>query len=116
MTKTAIRITTNNEIIIENIPNDFEKAEYEYLKSSVGGYIESVPLESPTDNLTMWCNEEGKLDGLPVNFAATHLWELSYGKTDIIMGDIVITGGADEDGETLGLTKEQEEKLLSIFA
>jgi|LauGreDrversion4_2_1035121.scaffolds.fasta_scaffold673112_1 hypothetical protein len=115
MSKTAIRITTNSEIIIETIPEGSDKAEYQYLKSSVGGYIQAVPLEKPVDDLTMWCNEEGKIDGLPFNFVATYLWELSYGKTDLIMGDIVITGGADDEGETLGLTKEQEDKLLSVL-
>ena len=40
--------------------NEFEKKNsYEFLRNTVGGYIEHVPMESLGD-IDMWCNEEGK--------------------------------------------------------
>jgi hypothetical protein len=37
------------------------------------------------------------------NVIATHLWEKSFGMTDIIMGDVVFTGGTDDEGDNLVL-------------
>ena len=45
---------------------------------------------------------------LPHNRRAQELWDKVFGAgTDYIVGDIVLTGGANEDGETLGLTDAQ---------
>jgi hypothetical protein len=56
----------------------------------------------------MWCNEEGKIHGLAHNPFAQFMWDKAYGAhTDYIVGDIVLTGGTDDEGETLGLTDEQ---------
>ena len=56
------------------------------------------------DNLTLWCNEEGKLiNGMQPNIIGTHMWEKSFGMTDIIMGDVVFTGGTDDEGDNLAL-------------
>lgn len=78
---------------------------YDLLSASVGGWIECVSLR--TRNADMWVNEEGKLNGLPQNPHATALWVEEYGTTDIIVGNIIITGGVDNEGETLGLSDEQ---------
>lgn len=82
---------------------------YNLISGAVGGWIECVSL--PTLGVDMWVNEEGKLIGLPVNTAGTALWESEYGRTDIIVGDIIITGGVDDEGDTLGLTEEAIESL-----
>lgn len=56
----------------------------EELNEFVGGYIEIV---STTDGRIMVLNEEGKLNGLPVNLAATIL----YGNpNDVIVGDVLV--------------------------
>lgn len=55
------------------------------LQGFVGGYIEIVPLHGTTQILVV--NEEGKLTGLPVNPAATAVWEVVYGPTDVVVGD-----------------------------
>lgn len=90
---------------------DFDKGNsYELLRSAVDGWIECVSL-SPTAD--MWINEEGKINRLPQNPTATGLWVDLYGYTDVIMGNVVITGGADEEGETLGLTDEQVDYYMS---
>ena len=83
------------------------------LQDAVGGYIEAVDL---ADNLTMWVNEEGKLNGLPINPMATMLWEKHFGFTDVIVGDVIFTGGTGSEGETLGLSEETAEELRKLFS
>jgi hypothetical protein len=87
---------------------------YELIREGVGGWIECVAL--PELNADMWVNEEGKLVGLPFNASGTALWVSHYGLTDIILGDIVITGGADDEGDTIGLTEEALAKVLALVA
>lgn len=74
------------------------------LQGAVGGYIQAVDLN---ENLTMWLNEEGKLEGLDTNLFGTLLFRQRFGDVDTIVGNIVLTGGTDDEGETLGLTEEQ---------
>lgn len=83
------------------------------LQDAVGGYIEAVDL---SDNLTMWVNEEGKLNGLPINPMATMLWEKHFGFTDVIVGNVIFTGGTGSEGETLGLDEQTAEELRKLFS
>lgn len=91
-----------------------EGKSYNLLRESVGGWIECVAL--PNLDIDMWVNEEGKLNGLAPNTIGTMLWITQYGYTDLIVGDIVLTGGADSEGTTLGLTDEQLESLLDFVS
>ena len=34
------------------------------------------------------------------------MWEGVYGQTDVILGDVIFTGGTGSEGETLGLDEE----------
>lgn len=80
--------------------------EYEAISGAVGGMIQCVPLSD--SGLMLWCNEEGKLIGLPYNQGATNVWTRYWGKTDVMVGDCVITGSIDWDSElSLGLTPAQ---------
>jgi len=91
---------------------DFEAGNsYDTIKDAVGGWIECVHL--PSLGADLWVNEEGKLIGLPINAYGTKLWAKEYGRTDIIVGDIIITGGADEEGDTLGITPTQLAGVLA---
>jgi len=73
--------------------------------------IECVEL---TDELTMWVDEEGLYEPKPVNPIATVIAECvgvrnqgmtGGGLVDLgYRGDVVFAGGADEEGETLGLS------------
>ena len=64
----------------------------------------------------MWVNEEGKMDGLPYNNIASRLFDKVFGVfVDEIVGDVIISGGTDDDGETLGLTDDQIEKLTTVL-
>jgi hypothetical protein len=90
-----------------------EETSYDMLSKGCGGYTQAVELNN---NLTLWCNEEGKLNGLEVNIVAQKFWEEAYGATDIIVGDVVFTGGCDQAGNTLGLSQKLIEKILAAAA
>ena len=80
--------------------------EYEALRDAVGGMIQMVPLSD--SDMLLWCHEEGKLIGLPYNEKATKMWVKYWGKTDVMVGDCVITGGVDWESElSKGLTPAQ---------
>ena len=104
----ALVLTTNNTIEVEQDTDEF--VSYATLSRAVGGMIEAVTLPS---GLTLWVNEEGKLDGLPVNEYATRLFVSAFGAVDVIVGNAIITGGADDEGETLGLTDAQVAELVA---
>ena len=53
---------------------------------------------------------------LPHNPFGQALWEKSYGRTDYIVGDVVITGGVDDEGETISLTDEQIISITKVVA
>lgn len=59
----------------------------EEMQEIVGGYIEFVWL-SPF--YLMVVNEEGKLNGLPMNDSATDLLRLYKDTTDFIVGDVLV--------------------------
>jgi hypothetical protein len=103
----ALRINTDftTEIL------DLEEDTLGKLQGAVGGWVQAVDLH---DDLTLWCNEEGKLTGLPTNVIGTHLWEKSFGTTDIIMGDIVFTGGTGDQGENLALPHAWQVQLQEL--
>lgn len=109
----ALVLTTHNTVEIEQDNEEF--VSYATLSRAVGGFIEAVNLPN---GLTLWVNEEGKLDGLPVNEYATRLFVSAFGAVDVIVGNAIVTGGADDDGETLGLTDKQIADLVAdlLFA
>jgi hypothetical protein len=78
------------------------------MQAVVDGWVQCVDL---TEDVSLWCNEEGKMVGLPVNPVGTSVWVHQYGETDIIVGNIVLTGGADEEGELTDITPEALEAV-----
>ena len=99
---TAVIIKTNGSKMtgVFNADNS-----YTVISDAVGGLIELVSLTK--HDADMWINENGKYECEFQNPIATALWAEMYGTTDVIMGDVIITGGSDAEGETLGLTNEQ---------
>ena len=76
------------------------------LQEAVGGYIEAVyPFDDP---VALIVNEEGKLDGLPLNRALRHKNGEIY---DILAGNILVVGLGEEDFSSLSpeLMKKYEE-------
>ena len=84
---------------------------YNLISQAVGGWIEVVGLDKRQADL--WVNEEGKLKGLPQNPIATSLFMEEHGRMDVIVGNVIITGGTDENGDTLGLTPEQVDNFIN---
>lgn len=95
---------------VEVIP--FIDDQLKTLQDAVGGYIEAITL---SDDLVMWVNEDGKMNRLPFNQAATSLFMKYRGGADFIVGNVVLTGGADADGNTLGINEAQIQQL-KVFA
>lgn len=63
----------------------------EDMQAAVGGYIEHVGVHVTIDDVLykhLIVNEEGKLDGLPVNVKATEIVNF-IGIADIIVGDAI---------------------------
>lgn len=73
-------IKTTGEII-ETEPKNGIDFQLDELQAVVGGFIEIVHL---SNGKIMVVNEEGKLDGLPVNNKASELYP------DIIVGDVLV--------------------------
>lgn len=77
-------------------------AALEELQAAVGGNLELVPLFDyyRGDECVVFCNEEGKLHGLPVNTRATEDWNLNLGignsLVDVLCGDVAVVQGDDE--------------------
>ena len=86
------------------------KNELSRLQGIVGGYIEVVPF-TREDKVCIICNEEGKINGLPLNRALYNEDEIC----DITAGTFFIVGDDYENGEFVSLTDEQEEKYLNQF-
>jgi hypothetical protein len=103
MTTLAIHITTSGEV------RELDSIELETLQKAVGGWVQAIGLRP---DLTLWLNEESKLLGLPHNQIGQAFWDNVYGEgTDYITGDVVFTGGTDEDGETLALSDDIAEAV-----
>ena len=60
------------------------------MQGFVGGYIEIIGVGEKF----LVLNEEGKLNGLEINQKATEIFQKYYGKTDLIVGDVLL---ADEN-------------------
>ena len=87
--------------------------ELSQLQATVGGYIEAV---YPSQNTTLWCNEDAKHLGLAINDAATMLWRaLQPASTDVLRGAVVVTGGADGSGDSLAIAPETEAVIAALI-
>ncbi len=78
------------------------------LQRAVGGYIEAIyPYE---DKVGLVCNEEGKIEGLPLNRA---IYSKSGEMFDIIAGTFLIVGLSEDNFSEL--TSELAEKYAKLF-
>ncbi len=69
------------------------------LQGFVGGWIEYVPTKQP---VTLYCNEEGKIEGLPHNVTATKAFGQEI-DPDYLVGDVIVLGPIDGEGENTSL-------------
>lgn len=102
MSVTGIVIPADEQQPIYKYEFSGELHEYQQI---VGGLIE--PLDVP--DATIWMNEEGHLEGLPMNLRATDLlYEAApaWRGFAIIVGDAYVTGQADDEGDTMSVPDE----------
>jgi hypothetical protein len=69
--------------------------ELKQLRDAVGGHIEALPYwdEWQGRQCVAFCNEEGKLDNLPLNIPATMMWQAAMEPNkldDVLCGNIII--------------------------
>lgn len=99
----ALRIPVDGDVQVVDVDITLS-----WLQEQVGRYIEPVYVDQVlTDrgrrevDACVYVNEEGKLNGLPVNPRATDFCALTIGGwfRDVIVGDVVIVGPPGREGE-----------------
>ena len=93
-----------------------EKDSYNTIKEAIGGgWFDCVRI--PKLDVEIWIDDEGKLVDSPnLNAFGTALWFIQHGMTDFIAGDIIVTGGVDAEGNTLGMTAEKVSEVIQAVA
>ena len=108
----VIKIDVHNQLT--ELDLDAPEGSYKVLSNGVGGLIEAVDI---TENLTMWVNEEGKFAEFPlINAVGNAYFQRAFGAVDVIVGDVVFSGGVDDEGDTLGLTEAQVKALTFMVS
>lgn len=97
---------------VEREPFDAEDS-LGQLQRAVGGYIERVPLELQR-GIDLFVNEEGLLNGLPLNRVLTEFATQDSGWIEL-RGDGVFAAH-DGEGETVGLTEAECAELEASLA
>lgn len=82
-----------------------------FAQGIVGGFVDVVNVRSRhLGDVSIWVNDEGKLLEMDLNkFASALTADGEYGQA--IAGDVVITGGVDGEGNSLGLSDFVAEML-----
>lgn len=103
----AAKLDVHGDVCVVDL--DAPEGSLKVLQSAVDGWVEAVDF---SDELTMWVNEEGKLDGLILNDRANAMFQDTFGAVDVIVGNVIFTGGVDDEGETKGLTDTQIQQII----
>ena len=95
---------TNNlqDVVLLNVESISE------IHRRLGGLSDFTPLGN---NVYMWFNEDGRDSGLVPNGVATDIYSDIYGETNVIVGDIILTGGFSDllIGNVLDLLNKRHE-------
>jgi hypothetical protein len=98
------------DLQVEELDLDAPSGSLAVLQGAVEGWVECVAFE---EDFELWCNEEGKITGLPVNPAATRVWsEFFPGHPNTIEGAVVFTGGVNEEGESLPISESRMAQVI----
>lgn len=105
----AILLTEDNIKAVVHLDESSLSDYQHYLRGS----IQAVRL---SENLVLWCNEEGKLNGMKTNLLASVLLSYHYPETqDFIVGPALIVGPTDEDGIDTAIRADEELMLSALF-
>ena len=115
--KKALRVLVDGTV--EDLDLDAPEGALSVLQNGVKfDDADTYPLVQPVDiaeDLTMWVHEEGKMLGHPYNSAGSIVFDGAFGQNiDRIFGNIVFTGGTDEEGDTLGLPEKYDAGLRGL--
>lgn len=95
----AYALSVNSKYEFEEIGTDLAE-----MQAVVGGLIQPVDL---SETLTMWVNEEYVfMPHLELNPLASAFFQIMAGADYPIYGNVIFTGGTDEDGNLLDLSTE----------
>lgn len=81
----------NYDGVVQTVyPKNGRDFQLEELQKFVGGYIEIIRLD---EKYQMVCNEEGKILGLPYNYAATRIYNMApLTGRDVVVGNVLVCG------------------------
>ena len=83
---------------------------YKTLQTLVGGLIERVPVPETEDEASIYVNEEGKLENLPVSA----IWWYQGKPYDLLRGTLVVCGSSD-DGRDTDLTPAMLDRVKTFI-
>lgn len=94
---------------------EFDRPLYKSVGEVVGGYIEVVHPRGLREPLCFICNEEGLLEGLPMNLIGS-LWYGTQHHGHPIVGNIVVMkeGVTEEGPDIVGLMPDEIEKIKAM--
>jgi hypothetical protein len=100
----ALVIPVDGPLYEVDLDNANDHGSLKALQDAVGGYIEAVALPDfikGARNATAYVNEEGKLEGLPINWRATDYMVPGVGLMvgDYIAGPMVLAGFSIRTGD-----------------
>jgi hypothetical protein len=91
-----------------------EFSKFEEYQDAVGGWIEAVDVSNL--GVTIYVNEDGRSHHLPFNSRATFLWwySMPHARSGaMLVGDVVIVGLPDRNGNNTDIPSDVLEKLTS---
>lgn len=98
---------------VELVPDS--GAQLDQLQGLVGGYIQAVPLpEQVTSDATAYINEEGKLEGLPLNRRASIFMMGALMTGDFIVGPFLLCGFDPERGVNTNVPDDVVERARIV--
>jgi hypothetical protein len=93
---------------------EFDQSDYTQITKLIGGTFGVTDTLRP--DASVWYHDEGKILGLPVNRRASlFLWvhRTEFRGYDALMGDVLILGPADDEGNTTSVPDELVELLFN---
>ena len=112
-TMKGVVVTTNNRVSIRS----FGEPLYRTAKEVLGGYMEIVYPRGLNRPYLMLCNDEGLLQGLPVNIFASDVYCAREGGYPIVGNVIIMKEGTNDYGEpdVIGLEDDEAEDIADVI-
>jgi hypothetical protein len=83
----------------------------EAIQAIVGGFFEVLP--SP-DGSSVFASETGKEQALPYNWLATQFLRATLHPADMVVGNVIVAGPADSEGEVTDVAPTSEARLNEL--